>query len=335
MQQLLNMKLLRHIQIFSICSILIFWSNCGSGAVDPIEDNIEKTPSDLTILDLDEDGIIDEADSCDTTPPGALVDASGCRIINEYNSNYYLVWQDEFSGEGAVDSNKWHHQTIPPNNGTWWNGEKQHYTDRINNSYVSDGVLIIKAIKEDFEVDGSTQNYTSARLNSKFSLKYGRIDVRAKLPRSAGTWPAIWTLGTNINEIGNYFGSTYGDVGWPSCGEIDIMEQNGWDKTELIGHFHWGHTSTGEYASYGKSTLIEDAMDEFHVYSLEWTEGQLRVLLDNNVFLAMNNTASIPYDNPHYILLNIAMGGNLGGVIETEFSSDSMQVDYVRVYGID
>ncbi len=156
--------------------------------------------------------------------------------------------------------------------------------------------------------------------------------MRAKLPGSAGTWPAIWTLGTNINEIGNYFGSTYGNVGWPSCGEIDIMEQNGWDKTELIGYFHWGHTSTGEYASYGKTAIIEDAMDEFHIYSLEWTEGQLKVLLDNNVFLTMNNTGSIPYDNPHYILLNIAMGGNLGGAIEADFSSDSMQVDYVRVY---
>ena len=326
------MKLLKHIQITCISSVLILLSNCGSNAIDPIEIEKDDTPSDLIISDLDEDGIINEADSCDTTPSGALIDAYGCRIINEYDPNYFLVWQDEFSDEGALDSTKWHHQIIPPNNGGWFNGEKQHYTDRITNSYVSDDALIIKAIKESYEVDGSIQNYTSARLNATFSFRYGRIDVRAKLPGSAGTWPAIWTLGTNINEIGNYFGSTYGNVGWPSCGEIDIMEQNGWDKTELIGYFHWGHTSTGEYASYGKTAIIEDAMDEFHIYSLEWTEGQLKVLLDNNVFLTMNNTGSIPYDNPHYILLNIAMGGNLGGAIEADFSSDSMQVDYVRVY---
>ena len=134
-----------------------------------------------------------------------MIDAYGCRIINEYDPNYFLVWQDEFSDEGALDSTKWHHQIIPPNNGGWFNGEKQHYTDRITNSYVSDDALIIKAIKESYEVDGSIQNYTSARLNATFSFRYGRIDVRAKLPGSAGTWPAIWTLGTNINEIGNYF----------------------------------------------------------------------------------------------------------------------------------
>jgi beta-glucanase (GH16 family) len=326
------MNLLKYTQIFSLSVTLILFSNCGSNETDPTGMGIDEPTIDPMILDLDGDGITNDADTCDSTPSGALVDAFGCSFINEYDPNYFLVWQDEFLDEGAVDGTKWHHQIIAPNNGSWFNGEKQHYTDKITNSYVSDGVLIIKAIKESYEVDGSTQNYTSARLNSRFSFRYGRIDVRAKLPGSAGTWPAIWTLGTNINEIGNYFGSTYGNVGWPSCGEIDIMEQNGWDKTELIGHFHWGHTSTGEYASYGKTAIIEDAMDEFHIYSLEWTEGQLKVLLDNNVFLTMNNTASIPYDNPHYILLNIAMGGNLGGAIEADFSSDSMQVDYVRVY---
>ena len=323
------MTFLKFTQIFSIVYILLLLGNCASNVVEPVAFDNEEASLDN---DTDADGILDELDSCRATPAGALVDALGCRIINEYNSNYFLIWQDEFSKEGTVDGTKWHHQIIAPNNGAWFNGEKQHYTDKVTNSYVSDGVLIIKAINERYEFGGSTQNYTSARLNSKFSFRYGRIDVRAKLPGSAGTWPAIWTLGTNINEIGNYFGSTAGDVGWPSCGEIDIMEQNGWDKTELLGHFHWGHTSTGEYASYGKTTFIEDAMDEFHIYSLEWTEGQLRVLLDNRVFLAMNNTASIPYDNPHFILLNIAMGGNLGGEIQSDFSSDSMQVDYVRIY---
>ena len=113
----------------------------------------------------------------------------------------------------------------------------QHYTDEISNSYVSNGTLKIKAIKENYTYNGVTKNYTSARLNSKYAFQYGRIDVGAKLPAEAGTWPAIWTLGCNINETGNYFGSTYGSVGWPDCGEIDIMEQNGWDKNSYLWPF--------------------------------------------------------------------------------------------------
>ena len=89
------------------------------------------------------------------------------------------------------------------------------------------------------------------------------------------------------------------------------MEQNGWDKNELIGHFHWGNTNTGEYENYGSKTFIENSTDEFHVYSLEWTKDHLKILVDNKEFLIMDNTALVPYDNPHYILLNIAMGGNL------------------------
>ena len=146
-----------------------------------------------------------------------------------------LIWNDEFDYEGSPDTVKWHHQTIAPNNGSWWNGELQHYTDRSENSYVNNGTLKIKAKKEQYEVDNSSKSYTSARLNSKFSFRYGRIDVRAKLPKGAGTWPAIWTLGANINEIGNYFGDQFGNVGWPACGEIDIMEQNGWNKKQ----YYW------------------------------------------------------------------------------------------------
>lgn len=127
-----------------------------------------------------------------------------------------LVWSDEFNYTGPVDPNKWHHQVIPIINGTdWANGEQQHYTDRISNSYVNNGSLKIKAIRENYTYNNTTKLYTSARLNSKFAFQYGRVDIRAKLPAEAGTWPAFWTLGANINEIGNYFGSTYGSVGWP------------------------------------------------------------------------------------------------------------------------
>lgn len=116
-----------------------------------------------------------------------------------------LVWADEFDTDGAVDDTKWHHQTQGPNGGQWFNGERQHYTDRIDNSFVSNGNLNILAKRETFTQDGITLDFTSARLNSKFKFTYGRIDVKAKLPFGEGTWPAIWTLGSNINELGAWF----------------------------------------------------------------------------------------------------------------------------------
>ncbi|MDB4851689.1 family 16 glycosylhydrolase [Flavobacteriaceae bacterium] len=244
-----------------------------------------------------------------------------------------LVWSDEFNYSGVVDSNKWHHQIIPIINGTdWANGELQHYTNQLSNSFVSNGSLKIKAIRENYTYNNVTKPYTSARLNSKFAFKYGRVDVRAKLPAEAGTWPAIWTLGANINEVGNYFGSTYGSVGWPVCGEIDIMEQNGWDKTNLIGHLHYSNANTNVYQNEGSTTYIQDSSGEFHIYSLIWTENVIKILLDDVVFFERENTQEIPYDNHHYLLLNIAMGGNLGGAIPSNFNNATMEIDYVRVY---
>ena len=107
------------------------------------------------------------------------------------SQNKQLIWSDEFDGEyGPIDANKWFHQTIMPNGYSWWNGEVQHYTNRINNTYISNGTLKIVAKKETFSDQGHTKNYTSARLNSKFAFKYGRVEIRAKLPKGHGTWPA-------------------------------------------------------------------------------------------------------------------------------------------------
>ena len=127
-----------------------------------------------------------------------------------------LVWSDEFDTNGAVNSTKWFHQTQLPLGGSWFSNEVQHYTNRIQNSYVNAGVLNIVALKESFTDQGYTKQYTSARLNSKFAFKYGRVDVRAKVPINAGTWPAIWMLGKNINEDGAYFDATYGTTNWPA-----------------------------------------------------------------------------------------------------------------------
>ena len=244
-----------------------------------------------------------------------------------------LVFSDEFDYDGSPDPDKWHHQVIPIINGTdWANGELQHYTARIENSYVSSGTLKIKAIRENYEYNGATKDFTSARLNSKFAFKYGRVEVRAKLPAEAGTWPAIWTLGANIDEVGNYFGNQYGSVGWPYCGEIDIMEQRGDDKNNSIGFFHWWNTATNEYNFTGGDLPIANASSEYHIFALEWDASSMKIMVDEVLVYELSNTAEKPFDNEHYLLLNIAMGGNLGGNVPGNFTEDIMEIDYVRVY---
>ncbi len=243
-----------------------------------------------------------------------------------------LVFFDEFNGEGSLDEEKWHHQVIPPNNGSWFNGEVQHYTARTENSYVSDGTLKIKAIKEQYSYSGSTKSYTSARLNSKFAFTFGRVEVRAKLPAAAGTWPAIWTLGANCNETGSYFVGQYGSGQWPGCGEIDIMEQTGWDKNTIISHFHWGDRNTGEYKNIGGTATVANTSGEFHVYSMEWTSSSIKTFVDGKLTYELPNSSEKPYDHPHYLLLNIAMGGNLGGAINDDFQESLMEIDYVKIF---
>ena len=316
------------------------WSGDVDSQLNPLEFKIN---SDINIVaeftenidhsskDSDNDGVIDSKDLCPETPEDFIVDENGCKIKNEFDNNYFLVWGDEFEYDGKLDESKWHHQIIPPNNGSWWNNEAQHYTNSTKNSIVSDGTLKIIAIKENYTVDNSTKNYTSARLNSKFGFKYGRVDVKAKLPATQGTWPAIWTLGTNINEIGNFFGDSEGSVGWPRCGEIDIMEQNGWNKNELYGYFHFANPQ-GEYGNHGNITSISNASGEYHIYSMEWTDEIIKILIDDKEFVSLINNGNVPYDNRHYLLLNIAIGGNLGGDIDPSFSQDRMEIDYVRVF---
>lgn len=243
-----------------------------------------------------------------------------------------LIWSDEFDYDGSVDNLKWHHQVIPIAGSSWANGEVQHYTNSTQNSFVSDGTLKIVAKKEQYQFNGNTKSYTSARLNSKFTFQYGRIDISAKLPAEQGTWPAFWTLGANINETGNYHGDTYGSSGWPACGEIDIMEQNGWNKNKLIGHLHWGDNNTGQYKNEGGTKMVADTATTFNLYSLVWNQNEIRISFNDQVFYIKQIDNSMPYRFPHYILLNIAMGGNLGGTIPTNFSQATIEVDYIRVY---
>lgn len=224
-----------------------------------------------------------------------------------------LVWSDEFDTDGAPDAANW---TYDLGAGGWGNGEAQTYTDNAENVIVEGGVLKITA-----KADGGS--YTSARLKTQGlqSFKYGRIDVRAKLPASQGTWPAIWMLGDSFST-----------VGWPRCGEIDIMEQTGADKNTSLGTLHWFDEGSSSNASYGETTAVANASTEFHVYSLEWDDTSLKILVDDVQFFEMSNDAALPFNDNFFVILNIAMGGSLGGTIDPAFTEDTMEIDYVRVY---
>ena len=244
-----------------------------------------------------------------------------------------LVWADEFDTNGAIDAAKWHHQTQLPQGGSWYNGEVQHYTNRIENSSVNNGFLDITAIKENFTDQGQTKQYTSARLNSKFAFTFGRVDVRAKLPFGDGTWPAIWTLGKNINEDGGFWDSQYGTVGWPACGELDIMEHGLHPTNQVSVAIH----TPSSYGSTVNTSIqpLADVANDFHVYSMNWSPDQITFLIDGVGFYTYNpavkNDDTWPFYLEQYLLLNIAMGGN-GGAIDSNFSQSSMVIDYVRVY---
>ena len=245
-----------------------------------------------------------------------------------------LVWADEFDGNGAIDATKWHHQTIGPNGGRWFNNELQHYTNSTDNSFVDGGNLNIVAKKENLTQDGVALNYTSARLNSKYAFTYGRVDVRAKLPFGNGTWPAIWTLGKNISEPGAYWQEQgFGTTGWPACGEIDIME-HGLHATNDVSCALHTPSSSGNTQNTATKTLSNVA-ENFHVYSMNWSPDQITFMIDDVAYYTYNpsikNSSTWPFDLDQFLLLNIAMGG-FSGTPDTDFTETSMVIDYVRVY---
>lgn len=249
-----------------------------------------------------------------------------------------LVWSDEFDtpGTNPINSTNWFHQTQIPFGDSWFNGEVQHYTNRIENSFEENGNLNIVAIKEPFTDQGTTKQYTSARLNSKFAFTYGRVDVRAKLPIEDGTWPAIWMLGKNVNENGGYWNEEFGSLAWPACGEIDIMERGIF--TDAPANFIQSaiHTPSSSGNTVNKGGIVaEDVENIYHVYSLNWSEDELSFLIDDVIFYTYNpaekNPSTWPFDDDQFILLNVAMGG-FAGTIDPAFTQSGMEIDYVRVY---
>ena len=227
-----------------------------------------------------------------------------------------LIWSDEFETAGSPNAAKWGYD-IGTGSGGWGNNELQYYTNRLTNAVVSNGVLQINALKESY----SGSAYTSARLltKDKFSFKYGKVEVRAKLPAGVGTWPAIWMLGSNI-----------GTAGWPACGEIDIMEHRGSELNKIFSTVHYpGHSGGG---GVGSTLTITDAATAFHVYSTEWSATSINFYADNQLIFTFPNNNTLPFNQNFFIILNVAMGGTFGGSVDPVFSNASMEIDYVRVY---
>ena len=234
--------------------------------------------------------------------------------INVYKAPTQL-WSDEFNTDGVPNPNNWGYDT--GNNNGWGNNELEYYTNRQENAYVSNGTLKIVLKKELYQ----GFNYTSARLQSKgkFSFKYGRVDIRAKLPSGGGTWPALWMLGDNITT-----------AGWPACGEIDIMEHVGNQLNKIFGTLHHPNHSGGN--ADGGTTNISNATTEFHIYSLDWSPTQIKFYVDNQLFYTFANNSSLPFNQNFFFIMNVAMGGNFGGSVDPNFTSSSLEVDYIRVY---
>lgn len=237
-------------------------------------------------------------------------------LVSVNNGTNAPFWADEFDKDGAPDATKWGYD-IGTGSGGWGNNELEYYTDRRTNSVVENGVLKIKAFKENY--NGSA--YTSARLLSKgkFAFTYGRVEVRAKLPAQGGTWPAAWMLGNNI-----------GTAGWPACGEIDIMEHKGNDLNKIFGTLHYPGRFGG--SADGSTRVIANATTEFHVYSMEWNASSIKIFVDGQLYHTVANSNSLPFNQDFFLLLNLAIGGSFAGDVDPAFTSATYEVDYVRVY---
>ncbi|MFK2821157.1 glycoside hydrolase family 16 protein [Flavobacteriaceae sp. LMIT009] len=236
-----------------------------------------------------------------------------------------LTMSDEFMYSGAPDNEIWDYNIGTGSNG-WGNNELQYYTDRRENVVVEDGVLKIIARQEQFEGSG----YTSARLvtKGKFEQQYGRFEARMKLPWGQGLWPAFWLLGNDIDA-----------VGWPQCGEIDIMENRGQEPTLINGTLHGPGYSAGE--SVGKGfDLGNDRFDTgFHDFGIEWGPGYINFYVDDvlyNQLTPEDVSGEWVYDHPFFIIINVAVGGNYVGAPNSSTSfPQTLEVEYVRVYSYD
>jgi len=239
-------------------------------------------------------------------------------------SDYVLVWADEFASDGLPDATKWVHETGRNRQG-WYNNEKQYYSGpRPENARIHDGMLTITALKEarSDQPDWGGQVYSSTRLATlgKKDWTYGFFDIRARLPCGKGTWPAIWMLGSQGE--------------WPAGGELDIME---WVGSRPERMFSTVHTTSGSGGNgKGADAPVTDACNTFHNYQMHWTAQQISFAVDGKVHFTYNNpgtgTSAWPFDAPQFMILNVAIGGDLGSAVDDAIFPVKMDVDYVRIY---
>lgn len=237
--------------------------------------------------------------------------------------HWKLVWADEFNYQGLPDSAKWSYEE-----GLLRNHERQYYTrSRLNNARVEGGNLVIECLKDHFApTNHAPVEYTSASLTTKHTAcwRYGRIEVRAKVPQGRGVWPAIWMLGTNVAS-----------VGWPRCGEIDIMEYVGKQPDHIYGTIHYARQDKPE-ASQG-SFCTPRPYDGFHRYAIEWTPERIDFYFDEHKYHSVSVSQAGPPDRnpfcqPQFLILNFALGGDWGGPIDDAALPQKFLIDYVRVY---
>ena len=246
--------------------------------------------------------------------------------------DWALVWNDEFDGS-AIDDQKWNKLLWRPG---WVNNESQAYTDRDTNLFIRDGNLILRGLIDpgytgtDYTGTDYNADFTSGRVNTNglATWTYGRFDIRAKLPKGNGSWPAIWMLGSNIST-----------AGWPHCGEIDIMEHVGYDDGNIHASIHTTDYNHMIGTQKSGQVTVPTSTDSFHVYSLEWDSTYIRYLVDDEPYFFIYNDSGgdenkWPFNHSHYVILNLAIGGDWGGVqgIDPNAFPMEMEADYVRVF---
>ena len=258
-----------------------------------------------------------------------------CLPLAAAAADWQLVWSDEFNRNGSPDPSKWNLEE-----GFIANQELQFYTSRKENVHVADGKLIIEARRESVPNPGyeagsrhwarsrQQAEYTSARVRTfgKADWKYGRFVMRAKLPSGRGTWPAFWMLGSDCDKLG-----------WPACGEIDIMEYVGYDPGVVHANIHTKARNHVLKNNKGGKVAVPDAETAFHDYVLEWTPAKMDFFVDEKLFFTYTKEAGQdlwPFDKPYYLILNLAVGGSWGGQkgVDTSQFPARYEIDYVRVY---
>ncbi len=260
----------------------------------------------------------------------------GCSSVPQISPDgrWELVWHDEFESYGAPDETKWEHET-----GFVRNREKQYYTRELANSRQENGFLILEGRNEPYPnssySEGSdnwrfknpASEYTSGSIRSKENFRYGRLEMRAKLPTGQGVWPAFWTLGeSSRNKVKR----------WPYCGEIDILENVGFEPERFHATVHFFDKESNAKKSLTNS-MVNDSYDGFHIYAVEWDEDKMVFFYDDQPYFTFDiaeagDDEDNPFRAPHFIILNLALGGSWGGEINNDILPAQYVIDYVRVW---